>query len=101
MAMATLCQNVKKTTLLTARNLGRGLMGASSSLVAMNIKMRQYSAQNCTHCAVSTSVVAFIGSAATSPGNASLHVWSTQTRDDSDLADSDEQSTSTGLTWQA
>ena len=46
-AMATLCQKEKKTTLLTTMNLGRGRMGASSSLVARNIRIRQYSAQPC------------------------------------------------------
>ena len=48
MAMATDCQKVRKTTLLTTTNLGRGRMGASSSLVARNMSTRQYSAQNCT-----------------------------------------------------
>ena len=46
-AMLTLCQKVTKTTILTLTNLGRGRMGASSSLVARKNRIRQYSAQPC------------------------------------------------------
>jgi len=39
------CQKERNTTALTTANLAKGLIGLSSSLVALNMSTKQYSAQ--------------------------------------------------------